>query len=201
MDVLVPFDATEPKSRLSPLFDSAERRDLAEAMLEDVLSALMAAEAEPTVLTTAPVETSAPVEIDDRPLTPAINDRLGGDPTAVVVADLPLLTATAVERLLTSEGDVVLAPGLGGGTNALVVRTPAFRADYHGASIRDHRDHAREAGVEPVILDSFRLAVDIDEPADLAEALLHSSGRTRDWLLDAGVELTVSDGRVDVHRT
>lgn len=200
MDVFVPFDATNPKSRLSSLFDAAERPSLARAMLEDVLTALDDAGVDATVLATAAVETDAPVVVDDQPLTAAVNDRLSDGPAAVVVADLPLLTSAAVERLLAPDAGVVLAPGLGGGTNGLVVRAPAFRADYHGASIRDHRERARDAGVEPVTIDSFQFAVDVDEPADLAEVLLHGTARTSEWLVDAGIELAVTEGRVGVER-
>ena len=202
MRVLVPFDADSPKSRLAPVFDATERRDFAGAMLRDVLEAVAGAGHDPEVLATDAVDVAVPVTIDDRPLTAAVNAALEestGD-VAVLVADLPLATPAAVSRLIDSEAPVVLAPGLGGGTNGLVVRTPAFRVDFHGASIRDHRERARAAGIEPATVDSFRLAVDVDEPDDLAEVLLHGSGHAAEWLADAGVSLDVSEGRVGTSR-
>ena len=72
--------------------------------------------------------------------------------------------------------------------------------ETHGASIRDYRRLAREAGATVAEVDSRRLATDIDEPADLAEVLLHSDGAAADWLRDAGFELAVDDGRVSVRR-
>jgi 2-phospho-L-lactate guanylyltransferase len=203
MDVFVPFDADSPKSRLSSIFDVDERRDFARVMLRDVLDAVDAAGLDPVVLATADVDVGYPVRMDDRALSTAVNAAIddAAGPLAVVVADLPLASPAALERLVDRDAAVVLAPGLGGGTNAMVVREPGFRADYHGASIRDHRGRARAIGVEPAIVDSFRLAVDVDEPGDLAEVLLHGEGRAVEWLRDAGVELVVTDGRVGVERS
>ena len=144
--------------------------------------------------------------IDDRPLTAAVNgalDRIGEETSAVaiVMADLALATPAALRRLFAVGGDVAIAPGRGGGTNALVVRDPAFSVDYHGASYRDHRRIAEEAGLAVDTVDSMRLATDVDEPADLAEVLLHGRGRAREWLQDAGFGIDPSDGRVGVDRS
>ena len=201
MRVVVPFGADSPKTRLAPFFDADERRDFALAMLRDVLDAVEAADGTPVVLADAPVDVDVPVTVDDRPLTEAVNDQLGGDdPIAIVMADLALATPDALTRLFETAGDVVAAPGLGGGTNALVVRTPDFRVDYHGASIADHRAAAADIGASFVEVDSMRLAVDIDEQRDLVEVLLHSEGRAHEWLRAAGVELGDDDGRVGVVR-
>lgn len=203
MDVFVPFDARDPKTRLGPLLDADERRSVARAMLGDVLDALGTAGYEPTVLATDGVDCDAPVTVDDRPLTPAVNDVLSGagGPVAVVMADLALLTPAALERLFEPDAGVVLAPGLGGGTNALVSRHPDFRVDYHGTSYLDHREAAREAGASVTTVDSFRIAVDVDDPPDLAEVLIHGAGATAEHLRERGVELTVEGGRVSVARS
>ncbi|MHB9288073.1 2-phospho-L-lactate guanylyltransferase [Halobacteriales archaeon Cl-PHB] len=201
MDVFVPFDADEPKTRLSPLLDAAERRDLAETMLADVLTALEDAGWKPTVLATSDLDCDAPVVVDDRPLSTAVDAALEDAlPAAVVMADLPLATLEALDRLAAPEADVVMAPGLGGGTNALVVRHPDFQTDFHGVSARDHRQRAADADLEFATVDSFRLALDVDEPADLAEVLLHGAGETATWLQNAGVEVVSPDGRVSVRR-
>jgi 2-phospho-L-lactate guanylyltransferase len=202
MDVLVPFDARDPNSRLAPVLTADERRAFAAEMLADVLDALAATEADATVLSTAPVECDASVVVDERPLTEAVNARLVGadGPLAVVMADLALATPAALSRLFGTVGDVVLAPGRGGGTNALVVRHPEFRVDYHGASVRDHRQGAERVGATTAEADSFRLATDVDEPADLVEVLLHTEGRAARWLHDAGFGLATGDGRVRATR-
>ncbi|RDI72253.1 NTP transferase domain-containing protein [Halopelagius longus] len=247
MRVVVPYTDRDPKSRLAGRLGESERRAFSRAMLRDVLDAVEGAGHDPVVLATEPVAVSdAPVVVDDRALTPAVNGvlaRLGGSDAseddggdgseggesdngdgsegelergddepvafadvardgevAVAMADLALATPEAVRRLADAEGDVVIAPGRGGGTNALVVRHPGFRVDYHGASYRDHRRIAGEAGASVGVLDSMRLSTDVDEPSDLAEVLLHGGGESKRWLREAGFELDVSGGRVGVVR-
>jgi 2-phospho-L-lactate guanylyltransferase len=199
MEVLVPFAGREPKTRLADCLRPDERAAFARAMLLDVCEAVADAGHEPTVLSTAPIEVAWPVVVDDRPLTEAVNAALD-PPTAVVMADLALLTPAAVRRLVGTGGEVVLAPGLGGGTNAAVVRHDEFRFDYHGASVRDHRARARAVDAALATVDSFRLAVDVDEARDLVEVLLHGTGRAARWLTDAGFAVETTDGRVVARR-
>lgn len=205
MRVVVPFSTEQPKTRLDPVLDTGERISFARAMLDDVLDALGSLDHDPRVVATAQVDCDVPVTVDDRPLTDAVNDTLptdsDDDPVAVVMADLALATPDALARLFEPDDDVVLAPGRGGGTNALVARHPDFRVDYHGASIRDHRAIARDAGLDLAEVDSFRLSTDVDEPEDLVEVLLHSDGRSASWLRDAGFTVTTTDGRVGVTRS
>ncbi|MFB6223987.1 MAG: 2-phospho-L-lactate guanylyltransferase [Haloarcula sp.] len=206
MRVVVPVSGSDPKTRLAAVLSPDERQAFTEAMLSDVLDAVMATGHEPEVISTAPVNCAVPVTIDDRGLDPLINDLLastvdGDEETlAVVMADLPLVTPESIERLFAPEADVVLAPGLGGGTNAFVCRHPDFRVDYHGASVRDHRRIARDVGASLTEVDSRRLATDIDEPGDLAEVLLHSDGTAAGWLEGVGFNLSLTDGRVTVCR-
>jgi len=204
MDLLVPFDARDPNTRLAPLLAPEERRAFARAMLRDVLAALRATGHEPTVLATAAVPAvEAPVTVDERPLTPAVNDALSAadGPVAVVMADLALATPAALDRLLGATGEVVIAPGRAGGTNALVVGHPDFRVDYHGTSVSDHRREAAAVGASLREVDSFRLAVDVDAPRDALEVLLHAEGRAPAWLRDAGVSVAVADGTPTVVRS
>ncbi|NIB99865.1 2-phospho-L-lactate guanylyltransferase [Halobacterium sp. R2-5] len=173
MRTLVPFDATNPNTRLASLLSADERREFAAAMLSDVLDAVRGAGGAPTVLASAPVDVDAPVTVDDRSLTDAVNDALGELPAAVVMADLALATPEAVSRLFESDADVAIAPGRGGGTNALVVRDADFRVDYHGTSFLDHVAAAEDVGASVETVDSFRLAIDVDERADLLDVLVH----------------------------
>ena len=202
MRVVVPVSGSDPKTRLAPVLTPDERRDFTEAMLADVLRSLGRTDRATEVVATAPVACDAPVTVNERGLDALVNDLLAetDGKLAVVMADLPLLTPDAVEKLFAPDADVVLAPGLGGGTNAFVSRHPDFRVDYHGVSIRDHRDIARAAGASVAEVDSRRLATDIDVPGDIAEVLLHSDGAAADWLRDAGFELVVTDSRVTVER-
>ncbi|WP_312909128.1 2-phospho-L-lactate guanylyltransferase [Natronosalvus caseinilyticus] len=211
MQVVVPFAEESPKSRLAPVLEREERRRLARAMLADVCSALRAVGREPTILATEPLSASTlnaledpdvNVIVDDRALTPAVNAVLESvdDTVAIVMADLALATPAALETLFETPGEVVVAPGRGGGTNALVVRHPAFRTDYHGASILDHRRQAREIEASLETVDSFRLATDVDEPADLVEGWLHGGDHTRAALEAFGFDLETTEGRVRLVR-
>ncbi len=213
MHVVVPYAPDAPKTRLEPVLSPAERSTLARVMLEDVLEAVRAAGHEPTVLSTEPLEIDAPVIVDERPLTEAVNAALNskirttptepGTPEAiaVVMADLALTTPAALEELFAPDADVVIAPGRGVGTNALVVRHPEFRVDYHGGSYLDHRRIAEEIDATLETVDSFRLSTDIDEPADLVEVLVHGTGNTPECLREFGFELDSREGRLEVVRS
>lgn len=195
MRVIVPFDPANPNTRLSSVLSPDERREFATTMLADVLDTVRAAGGVPEVLATAPVDTDAPVQVDERSLSTAVTDALAdGLPAAVVMADLALATPAALESLFDTTADVVIAPGRGGGTNALVVRTDDFTADYHGLSFRDHVAAADVAGASVRTVDSFCLAVDVDERADLLDALVHGEGSAVEWLRDAGFRVGVEDG-------
>ncbi|WP_066415796.1 2-phospho-L-lactate guanylyltransferase [Halorubrum aethiopicum] len=217
MEVLVPFSADRPKSRLADALSPSERAAFARAMLADVLTAVVDAGGDPRLLATdafdptdePTVPLDPPVVVDDRPLTEAVNavleERRPGEevgPLAVVMADLALATPETLDRLFAAgrEADVAIAPGRGGGTNALVASHPEFRVDYHGASYLDHRRIAADIGAELAAVDSHRLGTDVDEPGDLAEVLIHGEGRAATWLREAGFALDASGGRVTVVR-
>lgn len=119
------------------------------------------------------------VAVDKQPLSRAVNARLktADEPLGVVMADLPFATDAAIGRLFELSADIVVAQGLGGGTNALIVRHPEFAVDYHDGTYLDHRKTASDIGASLETIDSFRLGVDIGVPADLAEVLLHGMGR------------------------
>lgn len=202
MRVLVPFDSRDPNTRLSPVLDSTERSEFARVLLDSVVETVEAAGHAPEILATEPVDADCPVRVDEQPLSPAINAVLAAatDPVAVVMSDLGLATVDALGALFEPAADVVLAPGLGGGTNAIVVRETAFRVDYHGGSYRKHCREADRRDLSVEAVDSFRLAVDIDEPADLAELLIHGNGEATDWLREAGFVLDTTDGRCVARR-
>ena len=218
MRVVVPFATEHPKTRLDGVLSAEERVAFSRAMLADVLETVRETGRDPEVLATAPLDATAvsdgsagadsfgspeaPVRVDDRALTPAVNAVLEAseEPVAVVMADLALATPAALREFLAAENEVVLAPGRGGGTNALLACHPDFRVDYHGTSYLDHRERARAIGASVGTVDSFRLATDIDEPIDLPEVLLHGERRATRWLRAAGFSLAVTDGRVGVER-
>lgn len=200
MQVVIPYSPVDPNTRLEPVLTSSERRAFAQVMLGDVLAAIEAAVGTPTILSPEPLKgVSAPVSVDARPLSAAVNAILE-PPMAVIMADLPLLTPTTVERALAEPGAVVIGPGRSGGTNLLVVRDDGFAVDFHGNSLADHRRLATEAGLTSTEIDSFRVSTDVDEPPDLVEVLLHGDGEAPAWLRAHGFDLRITEGRVALHR-
>ncbi|MHC1603306.1 MAG: 2-phospho-L-lactate guanylyltransferase [Candidatus Syntropharchaeales archaeon] len=207
----IPFKANGAKSRLSKILNRKERQMLASLMLEDVLISLKSSRLDAiTLLSTSSDGITEIVKshgikcrIDDRDLNTAINSILkeDTDPVMIVMSDLPLLKSSEIDRILEFEEDIVIAPGLGGGTNILLVRSPkSFHVDYHGNSLQDHLNIAKESGLSVRIYHSFLAAVDIDEATDLVELLIHSDGRASSYIRSLGFYLVENDGRVTVKR-
>lgn len=108
----------------------------------------------------------------------------------IVMADLALLTKSDITGILNCPGDVVFCPGRGGGTNMILINSPAFRTCYSGRSFPKHLAFARQAGLQASVFESFRASSDIDQPDDLIELLLHGRGEARVLLEKMGFSLT-----------
>ena len=91
----------------------------------------------------------------------------------IVPADLPRLSVEDIQAVLAHKTDppvVVVAPDLDReGTNALFI-CPSGLIDYDfgKGSFQKHCQRAKEAGAKLVICDLPSLALDLDEPDDLA---------------------------------
>ena len=99
---------------------------------------------------------------------------IGSVGTVVLPADLPLVAASDLERLLAVhvDGDsVVVAPTADGGTGALLRRPGAVIGPCFGPnSASRHLSAAATAGVASVSVWIPGLALDLDRPSDLARA-------------------------------
>ena len=97
-------------------------------------------------------------------------------------ADLPLVRAEDIDELLSIELDspgAILVPSREGtGTNA-IIRTPPtlFPSRFGPNSLALHKEEAARAGVECVVVNNARVALDIDEPADVELLLEENGGR------------------------
>ena len=205
--VVIPFKLDCAKSRLSSVLSSEERRDLALAMLEDVIDAVSGL-GEVVILMKDPIPEgktfdrlrSVPgFEILECPqeLDPALNamikaEERRGWPSDLLIAmaDLPLMRPSDIADLVRTPGDVVIVPGRGGGTNLILVRDPKFRVSYYGLSFLKHLQAAADLGLSAGVFESFRCGSDIDEPSDLVEVLIHGQGRTPELLRGLGFELS-----------
>lgn len=186
-------DLVQAKSRLGGVLASHERRALAQAMAEDVLTALTACEGLAGILLVSDdpgaellankygVEMLPESELGASGLNEVITAacdllaRRGVDSIAVVHGDLPLLTAAELGQLLAertrSGADVVIAPDRRrDGTNVLVTAAgarPRFR--YGPGSCEAHRDEAQAAGLTCCQVELPGAGLDVDQPADLID--------------------------------
>jgi 2-phospho-L-lactate guanylyltransferase len=198
--LLIPVkDPTHAKTRLGELLSEDERRRLAWAMFEDVSRAIVnASKPDRVVMVTSftpaierarslgwdvlieesQISESASVDWASRVLS-----ERGFDTVMRLPADLPLVRAEDIDELLSIEFDspgALLVPSREGtGTNAIIRTPPAlFPSRFGPNSLALHKQEAARVGVECVIVNIARIALDIDEPADV-ELLLEEAGGTQ----------------------
>ncbi|HEY8644004.1 MAG TPA: NTP transferase domain-containing protein, partial [Candidatus Dormibacteraeota bacterium] len=100
--------------------------------------------------------------------------RRGADAVLVLSSDLPLVTAASLRRVLGAAAPrgpaAVAAAATGrGGTNALFLRPPdALGLHFGDRSLPKFEADAAARGVDFQVLEDPALALDLDEPADLA---------------------------------
>ncbi|HZR33084.1 MAG TPA: 2-phospho-L-lactate guanylyltransferase [Terriglobales bacterium] len=197
--ILLPVKNLEnAKERLSPVLERAERRALAEAMLQDVMHALGDWRGRPdvTVVTSDPFATELARQfsfeiIEDRvnrSETDAIQMATescvarGAEWTLVIPGDIPLVQSSELEQILAaapSEGSVLVPGWDGRGSNA-VWRRPAelFPLRFGNDSFGPHLHAAQATGKECVVLRLPGIGLDVDNPADLSQ-LMAAGGDTR----------------------
>jgi 2-phospho-L-lactate guanylyltransferase len=188
--MVIPFKNQGAKSRLACVLTPKERQLLSFAMLRDVLDAVLgfgwATILSRPGLDAAKVGYDVEIHESELDLNDALNafiadEAMQGWPSdiLIVMADLAILTQNDVVGILNCQGDVVLCPGRGGGTNMILIRSPEFRTCYQGLSFPKHLACGQRAGLEVTVFESFRAGSDIDCPEDLAEVLLHGRGDTK----------------------
>jgi 2-phospho-L-lactate guanylyltransferase len=191
-------DLVNAKQRLVPALFPAERRDLARAMLEDVLAAAVAALPGSVVVVTRDPEVEAVTrQLGAGCLTESANR---GHTAAVAVAqreavargvarfltlpgDVPCVTAREIATLCDTLAEVpgaVFVPSRSGlGTNAALLTPPdAMRLTFGEPSFENHLKAARAAGLMPRVLELPGIGLDVDAPDDLP-VLLEQGPATR----------------------
>ena len=205
VQVVIPFKLENAKSRLAPVLSPEERKQLALAMLRDVLEAVSGFGLVTILSRPGFHELNLRLNVDVVESGLELNDALNsfiekwqgmGWPTdlLIVMADLALLTKDDISGILGTPGDVVLSPGRGGGTNMILMRRPEFRTCYRGISFTKHLNFAQRLGVQVGTYSSYRAGCDIDEPTDLTEVLIHGRGVALQLLKSLGFVL-LDDGR------
>lgn len=188
---IVPAKALDQaKARLAAILGESERRELALAMLEDVVRALQAVASIDNVVVVSPdadvralaselgasaIEEPASVRGINQALSHAL-DSLSPRPDALVVvlADVPEIRVADVEEALSQlpERGLVICPSYDKGTGLLAMRPAGlvpFRFGPQSFSL-----HKREAAAQKLPIEVIRaesLARDIDSPDDLRALL------------------------------
>ena len=181
-------DFDSAKQRLGPALGPAERRKLARRNATRAIRAASAGERRLVVAGSEEAATlardlGAEVLVEPRQegqnvaAQRGIGHAIEGGANAVLLlsSDLPLVTKRSVRRLL-DEGDrfdppaAVAVPAAGrGGTNALYLHPPRAIGMHFGAdSLAAFRREAESKGVQFTTYQSAAMALDLDEPADLA---------------------------------
>jgi 2-phospho-L-lactate guanylyltransferase len=185
-----PFE--DAKSRLRPVIDAAQRRELARGLMLHSLATLHACAEVDRILVVSS-------DSDALELSAAQGAETLGDPGAglnaaleaarrhavkggaegllVVASDLPLLVAADLDAMFAAaNAPVVIAPDRRRqGTNALLLRpADAIEFSFGDASYQRHLDLAASAGLSSIEVFRTGLAFDIDLPRDWHD--LMSSG-------------------------
>jgi 2-phospho-L-lactate guanylyltransferase len=179
------FDSA--KQRLGDAVGGAERRELAAAMVEDVLSALRQIDGlDDLIIVTAEDRATALARAAGAQV---VADRVeggqslaaevgvetavqrGAERALLVPGDCPALDPNEVDTLLRNDkGGVTIVPDRHGqGTNALLLTPPKVLSPAFGpGSMARHAALARAAGATVRVAQAPSLELDVDTPGDLA---------------------------------
>ena len=199
-------DLINAKQRLIPILSPSRRRELARAMLEDVLTALARAGLDAVLVVTRDPDVigltrrfavTIVEEPENRGHTEAVAlaqreaARRGAKRFLTIPGDVPRVTAEEIRAVCRAGGagpGAVFVPSRSGfGTNGVLLAPPDIMPLKFGEpSFENHLSAAREHGLEPRALNLRGLGLDIDGPEDLAalvegEDLTRSARLLRSW--------------------
>jgi 2-phospho-L-lactate guanylyltransferase len=203
-------DTAAAKTRLAPALSPGLRQGLALAMLEDVLAALAEARglAGRVLVTVDPIARDLAAGYGAHCIEEGARDghtgavaaaarRLAAEGRGAMLTlpgDIPLVTAAEIERLVAAHlpaPSFTIAPSHDEmGSNAILMSPPdAVSLRFGDDSFRPHLAASRAAGIEPTIVGLLGIALDIDNPVDLAHfSRIGSRTRAGLWLAqNAGV--------------
>ncbi len=197
--LLIPFKSlATAKQRLAEALDAGQRSQLAEAMLRDVMAAAAGVKDRIDVaLVSSDVQAQEIAKDLDALLiedtrnegeTEAIEmatawcEAQGYDTTIVVPADIPLIAAEELHRVLDAapeEGAVFVPAYDRRGSNCILRRPPSIiPLRFGNDSFLPHCEAMKKTGKELVILEMPGIGLDIDNPHEL-ELLVNREGQTR----------------------
>lgn len=202
-------DLSDAKQRLSPMLPEHERRELSALMLEDVLAALASTRELQGILVVtrdaearrlaAQFEAEVCLEHENRGHTAAVlsgarhlaaTNRMS---MITIPGDVPSVTPYELGQVIEAHGpapSVTIAPARDKlGSNAVVCSPPGvIPLRFGDNSFYPHLETARQKGIEPSVIESPGLALDIDRPDDLVEfSRTPSATRTYEYLQSTGL--------------
>ncbi|MFN6201250.1 MAG: 2-phospho-L-lactate guanylyltransferase [Acidobacteriota bacterium] len=188
--LLIPVkDLQQAKQRLAGVMNGAARMALATRMMERTLAtAAQCQQADRVAVVTcyAPAVALATrlgleVILEQQQISESASvdfgtqEAIGRGATAVLrlPIDLPMLTGADIDSVFAADDGqpvVILVPSRDGtGTNAILRRPPdIFPSQFGPGSFARHLAAARAAGISWRILENPRIALDLDDPDDLA---------------------------------
>ncbi|HKX32406.1 MAG TPA: 2-phospho-L-lactate guanylyltransferase [Blastocatellia bacterium] len=215
--ILIPVkDLSRAKQRLAALMTQEERTRLAWAMFETTLTAALGARnadrialvtlygpaislAErlgvEVITETEQISESASVDFGSREAC-----RRGAEAVLRLPIDLPLIATEDLEKILDHDrppSSVVIVPSRDQtGTNALLRRPPdLFPSHFGPGSLQRHLEEAERSGTACQVLRLPRIALDIDDPSDLAVLMAEGRGTPiYEILIEIGVQERLKPG-------
>ena len=182
-------DTAEAKQRLAPVLAPHLRQALALAMLEDVLATLAEVQGLDgrLLVTTDPEALRLAARYDCASMTEGADDGHTGAVTAAarrlaregrqsmltLPGDIPLVTSAEIGRVIAAHRPApsfTIVPSRDErGSNAILMSPPdAVKLRFGEDSFFPHLAAAEERGIAPTVLHLPGIALDIDNPADLA---------------------------------
>lgn len=204
------------KTRLSPFLSPEEREKLLKAMLKDITIALkpvtdkiiiiskdedVLAYAEELELTTIIEEDNPKTKnlkaSDNSGLNIALKQAMKWSRTKVrkviiLPSDIPLIGKTNIKLLINQAKklDFIIVPSKGGGTNTLITKPLAIDMKFGEFSFQKHIDEATKKKLNPMIHDSFYMALDVNTTEDLGEIMIHGNGtETKKYLESLNIKV------------
>ncbi len=216
MWAIVPYKGVPSgKSRLAEHLDVEQRGVLSQAMLHDVLQALVGASALEGVIVSSPskdaledvgIQGIEKYRDNGSTLAQAVTEaakfamkRFAARSTFIVPADIPLIRSSDVDYAISCHREVTIVPDDREiGTNGLICTPPdAIEYIFDGKSFVPHKEAAERVGITPVAIHLPNMGHDIDTIFDLRKVL--ELGRTsetaqviRNYGLDAMLEASAS---------
>lgn len=177
----------DAKSRLAGVLSPADRRELAVSCARGVVRSIPHADVfvvcdDEEVAAFARESGATAVMVDAAGLNASLTAGLPrviadrpDQPVMVAHADLPFGRRLGdlwddIGPGITAETVVIVPDDRRDGSNVVVIGVgllPAWRFAYGVGSFEAHRSHARQLGVEPIVIDDELLSLDLDTPGDL----------------------------------